>query len=157
MPELQEIAETSQRLSPGAMDDLFCEHYLNNGGDRCAAYRSACKDIDKEYNSKYVAQYAKSMYDRLATKISDMLDKAEIEDATLARNVLRAILLKEDASDTAKIAAAKELQRKRADKIEISKPDDIDEIEAKIIQLEKELNPLPIEGECQVIEDDSDS
>jgi hypothetical protein len=153
--DIEELAETTKRISPGAMDDAFCDYYLNTGGDRPESYRLACKAVDKECNNKYVAQYSKAMFDRLKHRISDMLDQAEIEDATLARNTLRMILQKEDASDQAKIAAAKELARKRVDKIEIKQVDDISTIEAEIISIERALKANAIEGD--VVEDEQHS
>lgn len=126
------------RMSPTTLDDYYINAYLDNPENKTAAYKVACEQIGKTYDNKYAPQYARSLHKRLESQISKQLDELEIEDAALARSKLRHVL-KNSENEAAIIAAAKELARKRVQKISVEQVETPDDIQEQIEAVQKRI------------------
>ena len=152
--EMVEIFDTLPRKS---LDELFKWYYLETAS-KAEAYRRACKAGGHEFIDKYAGQYGKAMYDRLAKDISKAIDQAETEDEALGRMVQREIAKDRGETTANRLTAANYLRKKKTDRIEIIKPDDITDIDAELDLIERELNSKAIDSECiDVTEIDKDS
>jgi len=131
-----------QKANIGEMDEYFIEYYLSNSekfGAIADAYRYAKKMLGQEFEDKYAKQNGQALFRRLRDKISETLDEMEVEDASLSRNVLRTLASDDTVSASTRVAAAKELARKRIDRPSQKKPQDLAEIDERIEQLEASL------------------
>jgi len=138
MGEIVEI----QKAKNGLMDDYFMDHYIeNNNMTQAYIYAKEQLGLD-DYKKEYAKQYGMSLFKRLRAEISERLDEMEVEDASLSRNVLRTIASSEEVSPSTRVAAAKELARKRIDRPSIKKAKDIEEINKEIANLDKQLKEL---------------
>ena len=134
MGEVVEI----QKAKQGEMDEYFMEHYLETN-KIAESYRYAKERLGQECNDKYSKQYGMCLFKKLRAEISEKLDEMEVEDEALSRNVLRMIASNEDSSDSNRIAASRELKRKRVDRPSMKKAKDLEELNKEIESINKQL------------------
>lgn len=133
-----EVTDIKKKLGHNELDDLFIRHYLECS-NKAEAYRRSCDEIGHEYNPKYANQYGFHFFERLQDVISETLDKLEVEDAALSRNVLRKIA-EDGQNESSRVAAAKELARKRIDRPSLKKKSqDIKELDKQIKAIKDRL------------------
>ena len=134
MGEVVEI----QKKKQGEMDEYFIEHYLetNNIAD---SYRYAKNQLGHEFKDEYAKQYGMALFKKLRAEISEKLDEMEVEDAALSRNVLRNLAANEEVSASTRVAAAKELARKRIERPSVKKSKDVAELDAEIKSINEQL------------------
>lgn len=134
-----------QAAAKGELDDLFIEYYLNHSekhGVVAEAYDYAKKMLGQTYNEEYAKQYGRSIFNRLRDKISESLDQKEVEDACLGRNILRKLASDDTVPASTRVAAAKELTRKRIDRPSISKQKNLGELDKEIEAINERLKGI---------------
>jgi len=138
MGEVVEI----QKAKNGLMDEYFIDHYLETN-NITQSYLYAKEKLElTDFKREYAKQYGMSLFKRLRAEISEKLDEMEVEDAALSRNVLRLMATDKDVSPSTRVAAAKELARKRIDRPSIKKSKDVAELDAEIKSINDQLKEL---------------
>ena len=133
---MNETDKKTDRLTPGELDDLFVEYYLDTA-NQTEAYRRACKAGGHEIKEQYASQYGKAMFDRLKERIGRELLAADIEDKTLGRMKLRA-LIKAD-SESVQFQAANKLASGLYPDVVIEKTESYADLDNELQTIEEQL------------------
>jgi len=130
-----------QKAAHGSMDEYYIENYLQHT-NMAKAYMYAKRMLNEPFKEEYAKQYGYALFNKLRSEISERLDEAEVEDAALSRNVLRQMAEDDTVSPSTRVAAAKELSRKRIDRPSIKKSKDVSELDAEIKSINDQLKEL---------------